>query len=342
MQFDVIPFGFSVLNKTPRKNFLGGSFEFKPIQSVCYDSRNRKYIVGFSDAYDPEVSTLVRMTDLVFDDDHVDLVNWNVRLYHCNDLVYDPGRHLILAATGEKWVGVVDPETLTVVGRYDLAMYAWSMARYPSGNIFVHDGETGCCYDPFFENREVVSTGDRAMIKSVLDNDGVWQGATMIDGVPYMMFNEIVGGNPKSLVLMSCCFDERTIYRAETGFECESICLVDGKMKIALGNYKIGSGEWEMAEVLMKMVTGEIERLDIPAGKEIKVDCSGFVPAGYKMMSANANFKNGGTTRALPFIGNDGACILRILRVDKTKIILKSGKAYSDASLMVVAFCRKE
>ena len=101
MSNGVIPiFGFEMRNIIPRKAFLSGRFANKCLQSVCYDLRNRKFILGFSHKDNDQLSTLVRLNRAEFCDDAVEAVKENLYLCHCNDMTYNPENHRIYVARG--------------------------------------------------------------------------------------------------------------------------------------------------------------------------------------------------------------------------------------------------
>ena len=350
----IIPFDFHTISAVGRGRFLGGSFVHNSCQSMCYDARNKKYIVGF--AMPGNVSALVRMKDLSFEEDAVDLVVTELPLDHCNDMVYDPDEHKIYVVGGNYWVAVVDPDTLSVERKIPVALVAWSIARYPNGDYFVHDGGRGERYTHDFSSCQTVSVNDREIVIEALhvpyrpkrgDWAGVWQGAICIDDVPYMIYNEmsLKTGDPVSFVLFSCEMGEkRTIYRAETGHEIESADFVDGKMMLAYNEpYRYGGCSWEMSEITTKVFCETIELAEIPQDIVTPVDVSGFVPDGYAMISANVSIKkNGSSWRQLPLVGNNGTCTTWIVKIEKNKVYLRSRSAMTAAPLKITGFCRKK
>jgi hypothetical protein len=201
-----------------------------------------------------------------------------------------------------------------------------------------------------------VSVNDREIVIEALhvpyrpkrgDWAGVWQGAICIDDAPYMIYNEmsLKTGNPISFVLFSCEMGEdRTIYRAETGHEIESADYVGEKMMIVFNEpYHYGGCSWEMSEINMKMVDAEFSNVDLPANKEVTLDRSKRVPAGYELISANVILKKGGSSvRVLPYVNTDGTCLVYLMKVNKNKVIVKSRKAYTGNSFVVTGFCRKK
>ena len=354
MSQEVIPFDFYTISAVGRGRFLGGSFVHNSCQSMCYDSRNKKYIVGF--AMPGNVSAMVRMKDLSFADSAVEATATELPLEHCNDMAYDPNEHKVYVVGGGAWVGVVNPDTLRVERKIPIEVGAWSIARYPDGSWFIHEGDRGVRYNHNFSAYTTISTGDWMAVINALnvpyrpargDYAGVWQGGVILDGKPYKIFNEMdpKTGDVISFVLFSCeAGNVRTIYRAETGHEIESADYVNGKMMLAYNEpYRYGGCEWEMSEIMMKTVYVEIPSIDLVENNEITIDLSGSVPAGYELVSANINAKlNGSSIRTLPFINNNGVCLIRIYKVAKNKIVLKVGKTYTGSALQITGFCRKK
>ena len=343
---EINPFDFAITSCVWRGRFMGGTFVHNSVQSMCYDSRKRRYIVGFAEP--GNVAALVAMKDLSFAEDAVVQVARGLPLDHCNDLVYVAEDHKIYAVGGDWWVAVVDPDTLTVERKIPVNLAAWSLAKYENGDFFVHDGGRGEQYCHDFSSSVTVSMNDREMLAAAIPGlTGCWQGAIVLDGMPYMIFNEFSTetGKPVSFVLFSCEMGEdRTIYRAETGWEIESADIVGGMMKVAYNSlYRYGGGEWEMSEMNGKMIFGEFEHRDFPAGTEVSLDLKKMIPEGYALYSANVGFiRNGSTERELPTMNAKGACIARIIRISKTKVIVKSSEAYTDCTFRVTGFCRKK
>ena len=350
----IIPFDYTVLSCYPRGKFNHGTFVHNSVQSMCFDRRNRRYVVGF--AMPNNVSALVRMKDLSFEYDAIEKSVTGLPLAHCNDLVYCAGEHKIYAVGGEYWVAVVDPDTLQVERKIPVSMMAWSLALYPNGDFFVHDGGRGERFIHDFSSSQTISVNDREIIIEDLqvpyrpkrgDYAGVWQGAIVIDGMPYMIFNEfsLKTGEPISFVLFSCEMGrDRTIYRAKTDHEVESADFVDGLMKVAYNNtYRYGGGEWEMSEIYTKTLYIEKRAVELPAGKETAIDLKGDIPKDYLLTAANVNFKKNGTSwRTLPYMNNAGKCVLKVLKIQSNKVYLKSEEAFSNNDLQITAICRKK
>ena len=322
---------------------------------MCYDARNKKYIVGF--AMPDNVSAMVKMNDLSFADSAVEMFVTKLPLDHCNDMVYSPEDHKIYVVGGNWWVAVVDPDTLRVERKIPVDMVAWSLAMYPDGDFFVHDGERGERFTHDFGSSQTISVNDREIIIDDLqvpyrpergDYAGVWQGAIVIDGMPYMIYNEfsLKTGEPISFVLFSCEMGkDRTIYRAETEHEIESADIVAGKMVLVYNEtYRYGGANWEMSEISTKTITAKIEGIDIQAGKDTQIELAQFIPSGYQLVSANVNLlKPDGAIRTLPIVDNGGLCQLRVLKVVKNRIYLKSiGKSFIGCGLQIVGFCQKK
>ena len=347
MEQEVIGFDFYTISSVGRGRFLGGSFVHNSCQSMCYDARNKKYIVGF--AMPDNVSALVKMNDLSFADSAVEMFVTKLPLDHCNDMVYSQEDHKIYVVGGNWWVAVVDPDTLTVEKKIPLNVVAWSLAKYENGDFFVHDGCYGYRYSHDFSSCvTVVSMNDLETLAAVIPNlTGCWQGAICIDGMPYMIFNEfsLKTGKPVSFVLFSCEMGEkRTIYRAETGHEIESADYVGGKMMIAYNEpYHYGGCSWAMSEINTKVFCETVELVEIPQDIVTPVDVSGFVPDGYALISANVSIKkNGSSWRQLPLVGNNGTLTTWIVKVEKNKLYIRSRSAMTAAPLKITGFCRKK
>lgn len=337
-----------------RGGFIDDTFLHNSCQSMCYDSRNKRYIVGFAEP--GNVSALIRMKDLSFRKDAIDLVVRGLSLDHCNDIAYSPEDHKIYCVGGNWWVAVVNPDTFQVERKIPISMVAWSLARYPNGDWFVHNSEHGERYSHDFSRCTIASIHDQETIVKALnvpyrpdrgDYAGCMQGAICMDGKPYMMYNEFSNetGKPISFVLMSCEMgNERIIYRAGTDREIESADLVGGKMMLAYNSlYRYGGSEWDMNEVYMRTVYAEIGPVDIPNGKEIKIDFSSHVPDGFQLVSANVNLvKADKSIRTLPFIyGSE--YMLRVWKIAKNQIYLRAGTSgFDGAKLQITGFCRKK
>ena len=340
----IIPFDFYTISSVGRGRFLGGSFVHNSCQSMCYDARNKKYIVGF--AMPDNVSALVKMNDLSFADSAVEMFITKLPLDHCNDLVYSPEDHRIYCAGGNSWIAVINPENLEVERKIPIPLVAWSLARYPNGDFFVHEDNRGERFTHDFSNSVTVSDNDREMIAAALGGwSGCWQGAICIDGKPYMIFNEYSNGKPVSFVLLSCEMgSKRTIYQAPTGHEVESADYVGGKMMLAYNEpFHYGGCSWEMSEITTKVFCETIELAEIPQDIVTPVDVSGFVPDGYALISANVSIKkNGSSWRQLPLVGNNGTCTTWIVKIEKNKVYLRSRSAMTAAPLKITGFCRKK
>ena len=353
MSTTITPFACQRISTVQRGSFLDGTFVHNSCQSMCYDSRNKKYIVGF--AMPGNVSALIRMQDLSFKKSAIELIATELPLEHCNDLAYDPDEHKIYAVGGGYWVAIVDPETLQVEQKIHIGMVAWSIARYPNGDWFIHNGDHGERYSHDFSRCTIISIDDWTTIIKALnvpyrekrgDYAGCWQGAIVLDGVPYKIFNEfsLKTGDAITFVLMFCeMSSDRTIYRADVDCEVESADIVNGKMMLAYNHPRqYGGGEWDMSEYFMKTVYGEIEHVEIPAGKEVQIEFAKYVPEGYQLVSANVTVRKADNSiRTLPiFIG--GNCMLRIQKVVKNRIYIRStDRVYNDLTLYVTGFCRK-
>ena len=256
---EIIPFDFYTVSAVKRGQFMGGTFVHNSCQSMCFDSKNQKYIVGFAEP--GNVSALVRMKDLSFAESAIEAVERGLPLDHCNDMVYSPEDHKIYVVGGNWWVAVVDSDTLRVERKIPVDMVAWSIAMFTDGDFFVHDGGRGERFTHDFSNSQTISVNDREIIIEDLqvpyrpkrgDYAGVWQGAIVIDWMPYMIYNEfsLKTGEPISFVLFSCEMGrDRTIYRAETEHEIESADIVSGKMVLVYNEtYKYGGANWEMRD----------------------------------------------------------------------------------------------
>lgn len=351
---NIIPFDFREISKVKRGEFLGGSFIHNSCQSMCYDSRNRKYIIGFAE---PGGSTavLIRTKDLSFEDNSVDLIVKGLPLNHCNDLAYCPDDHKIYAVGGNWWVAVIDPGNLQIERKIAIDMATWSIARYPNGDWFLHDGVRGARYSHDFKLAYNVSLNDREIIIGALhipyrpergDYAGCWQGAICIGETPYMMYNEFSAetGKPISFALMSCKnSNDRDIYQAKTDCEVESADIVNRKMKLVYGQtYRYGGSEWDMSEDFMKTIYMELGPINIMKRKEIYLNLSKYVPEGYQLASANAQLvRCNNTVRSLPYIMDD-RCLLRINKINNNKIYLKTGDVvFEDISFQITGFCKK-
>lgn len=352
----IIPIDILELSEVQRGRFNHASFVHNSCQSMCYDIRNRRYIVGFYES-DKKMSALVKMRDLSFADSAIDMTVIDLPLDHCNDLAYCAQEHKIYAVGGGFWVAIVNPDTLQVEKKISLDMVAWSLAMYPNGDWFVFDSNMGRRYKHDFQSYVIVSTDNLRTLVDTLTSpynltereqfSGCWQGTVMLNGEPYMIYNEYDSqkNQPKSFVLMSCEDNsERTFYRAETKREVESADIVNGVMKLVYNNtYRYGGAEWDMAELLTKIIYVNLGPLNIQEKKETAFDLSTHVPTGYQLVSANVNLvKSDKSIRTLPLISDTGECLLRVWKVNKNRIYIRSGaNSYLGASLQITGFCRK-
>jgi hypothetical protein len=148
-------FGFDVGPVTPRKLFQCGSFANKPIQSICFDERNKRFVIGFSHR-DNGNGTLICMATPDLCNGTVEKTASNLAIGHANDMAYHAGRHRIYIARGDNQIAVVDPDTLTVEQLIAIDMVAWQISLFPDGSFFVSDSGVAVRYDEDFHNPQII------------------------------------------------------------------------------------------------------------------------------------------------------------------------------------------
>ena len=313
MSNGVIPiFGFEMRNIIPRKMFLSGRFANKCLQSVCYDLRNRKFILGFSHKDNDQLSTLVRLNRAEFCDDAVEAVKENLYLCHCNDMEYNPENHRIYVARGDKTISVVNPDTLEVESTIQVGVNAWSIARFSNGDFLIHDGIHSRRYDSTFANRLFLSKNDLVTLTDLLhipydpieeSYAGYWQGAVTIHDEPYIIYTEwngitdqidaggtlVYNGDSrfKSCVLFNPV--KKTILRCPTFMEAEGCCVVENQLVMFFGNEYFGVGICNMDSKQTYYDTFATVHREIPTGESLN---NIFTPGFYRS-------KNAGKTRTI-------------------------------------------
>ena len=339
-----------ISGKRLKDTFCDGFFIGKPVQSVCFVPFLDRYYIGFSHNADVGKGTIIQARDLSFWDDMVEEIRTNLPVGHCNDMEYNPEDRRIYIARGDKEIAVFNPETMTVERTIPVDCYAWAIARFPDGCWYLHDGHGGRKYDPSFHLIQA-ETDETEKVAAALGVPydpvkqcyrGYWQGAVMIDNRPWIIYTEW-SEKPdvfKSFCLVSFYYGEPVIYRYETEYEYESCCIVDGKLRFVFGNIWIGGAEWDMNEMLYKLAFWNEENVTIKAKSNVGIDCTKHLPEGYVLKAAFVSFKYNESWRALPFCSDEGDVIMRILRVDKKKIYLRSGKNFN-TTLQITAICAK-
>lgn len=360
MNEEIVAFEPEILRKGLKDNFCGGRFIGKPVQGMCYDSRNRKYVAGFSHNNNPQLATLVKLKRIDFADSSVEIIKEGLMLAHCNDLEYDPDVHKIYAALGTHRIAVIDPDTLEVLAYHPVSMYAWAIARYPDGSWFIHDGNNGWWCDRDFTESRAISDRDTAKVAAALgvpyDESkqcyrGYWQGAIMIENTPFMIYTE---WSDKADVFSSCTLvsfeswkrgsngaDGMEIFRYPTPYEFESGCVVDRSLKMAFGNIFIGGAEWDMSEMAVKTVVATVKNVALPVNANVAIDFSPFVPKGYELVSAIVSYKRGSLMRTLPYCDDDGKCVARVLKCGNNHVYIRSSEKSKPTTFQITGFCRR-
>jgi len=307
-------------NILPRKNFYGGRFINKCLQSVCYDTENEKFILGFSHKNSSELSTIVKLNRPEFCDDAVEMVKENIPLSHCNDLEYNPIEHRIYVARGDKTISVVNPDTLEIERNIPIDVDAWSIARYSNGDFFIHDGVHSRRYDSQFKNKLVISKNDLTELVDLLQipydtvehsYSGYWQGAVMLNDEPPIIYTEwngltdqIYSGGRlvnngdsrfKSCILYNPV--KKTLLRCPTFMEAEGCCVVEYQLVMFFGNEYFGIGTQNLAAEETYYDTFATVHREIPTGQSLN---RMFTPGFYRS-------KNAGKTQTLADLPNVSA-----------------------------------
>ena len=326
-------FGFELLNIFPKNKFYSGKFADKSIQSICYDKKNGKFIIGFSNKNNPNMSTLVKMNRPDFCDDAVDYIRENVPLAHCNDMEYCSETHKIYVARGDKIISIVNPDSLDVEQNIPIDVNAWSICRYSNGDFFIHDGVNSLRYDSDFKNSLFITNNDLSSLVNILhipydpvdkSYAGYWQGAIMIDDIPYMIYTEWNGLTDQIIVngklvnngdsrFMSCILfnpSSKKIMRCKTFQEAEGMCIVKNQIYVILGNEYIGFGAYNMDVGQEYFDTFQTVHREIPTGESLN---NIFTPGRYRS-------KNSGKTKTLKDLPNvegikDAGLYLEVMNV---------------------------
>lgn len=327
-------FDFDVISRVKKSAFQGGYFRNKTIQSVCTDGD--AYYIGFSWNDDPEWSTIIKTRGLAFDE--MGVGGWNnLPLGHCNDMEYNPEDDKIYVAGSGKVITVVDPLTLKAEYTRNVSMYAWAIARYSDGMWFIFDGNTGYRLDGSMTVWNVAMSDCTRRIRQIA-GDGYWQGAVMVDDVPYLIWTEKAARADK---YKSCIlFSNEEALKCETEDEVEGTCLKDGGMDFVYGQIWMGGATWDMNGG-MKTIYTTVDKIDIKSGTT-EIDLSKVIPEGYALVSANVNFKNGGVWKPLPFMDGNWKCMMKIYRITEDRIVLKARADYKKQYLQITGFCRRK
>lgn len=308
-------FGFEIRNITSRKAFYNGKFANKVLQSVCYDSQNKCFIVGFSHKDNGNLSTLVKLSRPEFTNDAVIAVKENLPLAHCNDMVYYNG--YVYVARGDKTIAVVNARTLNVEKNIQIDANAWSIARYDNGDFFIHDGINSRRYNSEFKNPSFISKNDLQSLVDLLhipydsiekSYAGYWQGAITLSNTPFVIYTEwnglddqidsggklVYNGDSrfKSCVLYDVV--NKTAMRCPTFQESEGCCVVGNEMYMFFGSEYIGVGVWNMDINEEHFDTFAMVHREIPTGESMN---NIFTPGMYRS-------KNAGKTRTLKDLPN--------------------------------------
>ena len=323
-----------------KSQLMGGRFRDRPVQSVCYDSRNRRYIVGFSDNNNPETATLLRMKDLSFTDGSIQAIKEGLPLKHVNDLEYDPDRHRIFAARGDSAICVIHPDTLEVEKLIPIGADAWAISRYRNGDFFVFSSGTARRYNGSFGSCSVISTGwDRKILEAVRPAyGGYWQGSVMADDVPYMIWTEKAEKADRFLSCELASFTPAgdTVSRCACPAEVEGALVNGGVMEFVFGNIYIGSAVWDMAS-MSKTVNHLFKGVKIAKGAT-EIDFSQYVPEGCQLFGADVSVRYKGSYYHLPYLGDGYEMIAYLQRVAENKVTIRSVKALGSCWVRVTGF----
>ena len=362
MSFEIVPFQLDWLqNDVWKSSFCKGRFKDKPIQSVCWDDRNKRFIVGFSHNNDANKSTLVRMRDLSFRDEVVEAIQEDVEFGHCNDMAYDPEEHKIYVACGNLKIGLVNPDSL-LVERYiqlPLGCYAWAIARYPNKYWFIHDGNHSWKFSQDFGVGGIFTNNDVERVAKALSIPpantishagldakgyaGYWQGAEIINGKPYIIYTPWTqtAGVYNGCALVPCTEEDDEIYWCDTPYEVEAMCLKNGILHFVFGQYHIGGANWDMNEMRYKIVTGSKKNASIEANVNYKIDFGAYVPEGYEIAAAFVRFKKKNLYYQLPYSDDQGKVIIKVLKIVDNDIIIRSNEAMT-TSFKIAAICKRK
>lgn len=305
-------FGFEMRSIIPRKMLCGERFKQKSLQSVCYDLKNRKFILGFSHKADDNLSTLVRLNRAEFCDDAVEAIRENIPLKHCNDMEYNPDDHRIYVARGDKTISVVNPDTLEIERNIQIDVNAWSLGRFSNGDFYIHDGIHSRRYDSQFLNRLFLSKNDLTALVDLMhipydpieeSYAGYWQGAVVIKDEPYIIYTEwngltdqiesggrlVYNGDSrfKSCILYNPV--KKSVLRCPTFMEAEGGCIVENQLIMFFGNEYFGVGIHNMNSEETYYDTFATVHREIPTGESLN---NLFTPGFYRS-------KNAGKTKTL-------------------------------------------
>ena len=344
----ITAFDFDVRSVILKRSFDGGRFQNKTIQSVCYDRKRDRYLIGFSHNDNADRATVIRTKDLSFTDKSVEKIAEDLPLAHCNDMAYDPERDRVIVAMGDNRIGEMDPEQLTVTLIRTVSCTVWSIARYESGAYFTHDGDTGRMWDRDFQSSWIISRDDNRRVVEALgvpyDKDakqyaGYWQGAEIIEGVPHVLYTE---WGEKPGYYKSCCLviiGEDRILRAETEFETEGVCCADGETVMVYGNIHIGGARMDLGQI--KTVCGTVKGVALGTDA-VTVSCAGFIPSGYKFAGAQVSMTYSGKVYQLPYMDSTGKITAWIVRAKDRKITVKANRNLGKVDLTITGTCEKK
>ena len=305
-------YGFDVLSIIPRKFFYNGEFTNKPLQSVCFDEKNKKFIVGFSQRDNSNYGTLVRMSNFDFCVGKVEKIQSNLTIGHCNDMAYSKQLHKIFIARGDNKIAVVNPDSFDVERLITIDMVAWQISMYDDGSFFVSDSDKSVHYDADFKNKTIINEHNLRNLVDVLHLQydsvdqsyaGDWQGSFILDDIPYLIYTEwngitdAINGDTryKSCVLFSPA--DKSVRRFPTFQEVENACVIGNQLYFAIGNEYIGVGLYEIDCKEVHFDTARTVHEEIAVGADLDMM---FTPKRYR----SKNAKKSQTIKHLPNISS--------------------------------------
>lgn len=234
--------------RTNYQAFFNNFMSDKTLQSVCYDSLRRHYIVGFSTA-NVNVSYLLITPQLDFRDissSTPGLATYELNLGHCNDLEYDPVNDVIYVATGTTDIVKLNPSTFDIIERITTNIAFWTISRFDDGRFYVARDSESRIYNEDFTEFEIYSVNNEQtmnLIGGYPSNLLVMQGSIILYGKPFIIYNikQFNGSLYFSTVLASLHNEEieilRTIYFQ---YEVESGLIYDNKISLIYGQSYVG------------------------------------------------------------------------------------------------------
>ena len=91
----------------------------------------------------------------------------------------------------------------------------------------------------------------------------------------------------------------------------------------------------------IKTVCGTVKNVAIGTDATT-INCSEFVPSGYKFVAAQINMTYNGKTYQLPYMDNTGKNIAWIIRAKDRKITIRSTKNFGKVNLTITGTCEKK